>query len=90
MPTELPGGRSFPGIVVRATFVSDGEVTGSATGAVMDLAPACSKYAELTVDDLIDNEAEVVLQIDSALRSTTQTSLLNKRRISTESVARKL
>lgn len=69
MPVQVsndPGGRSFSGIVIRTTFVSNGEVIGSATGTVMDLAPGASKYADLTGEELIDDEAEVVLQIDSA------------------------
>jgi hypothetical protein len=59
-------GRHLTGIVVRATFVKDGEPVGSAIGTITDLAPGASKYTDLTGTDDVDEDSEVVLQVDSS------------------------
>jgi hypothetical protein len=58
-------GPAFSMIAVRATFTSGGDIVGSATGIVSDLAPGVSKVFELTGDDQVDPDAEVELQVDS-------------------------
>jgi hypothetical protein len=61
-----PDGRHLTGVVVRATFVKDGEPVGSAVGTIMDLAPGASKYTDLTSNDEVDEDSEIILQIDSS------------------------
>jgi predicted nucleotide-binding protein len=59
--------RSYAMVSIRATFVEDGSMVGSATGLVSDLAPGASKVFELVGKESIPDEAHIELQVDTKL-----------------------
>ena len=64
--TNDPDGRSLAGVVIRATFLREGEVLGSATGSIMDLGPGVTKYTDLVGQTFVQGDVEVVLQVDGS------------------------